>query len=63
MVEDENQDVENTLKMVPPDLTLREDRIAIKKRLEKLRLTSESMLLLEEVRLSYFYSLLTAELT
>ncbi|KAH1005463.1 hypothetical protein HUJ04_006444, partial [Dendroctonus ponderosae] len=48
MVEEETQDVENTLKMVPPDLTFQEDRYASKKRLQKLRLTTESILLLEE---------------
>ncbi|KAL1514309.1 hypothetical protein ABEB36_003586 [Hypothenemus hampei] len=48
MVEDETQDVENTLKMVPPDLTLQEDRYASKKRLQKLRLNTDSMKLLEE---------------
>lgn len=49
MVEEETQDVENTLRMVPPDLPLHEDRYAVKKRLQKLRLNTESMILLEEV--------------
>lgn len=49
MVEEETQDVENTLKMVPPDLTFQEDRYASKKRLQRLRLTTDSIILLEEV--------------
>ncbi|XP_050300647.1 uncharacterized protein LOC126739149 [Anthonomus grandis grandis] len=48
LVEEEIEDVENTLKMVPPDLSLQEDRVSVKKRLQKLRLNTESMILIEE---------------
>lgn len=51
LVEEEKEDVENTLKMVPVDLVLEPGKYEIKQRLQKLRLNSESMALLEQVRL------------
>ncbi|CAG9772247.1 unnamed protein product [Ceutorhynchus assimilis] len=48
LVEEEILDIENTLKIVPPDLVLQEDRYAVKRRLQKLRLNAESIMLLEE---------------
>lgn len=50
LVEEEKEDVENTLKMVPADLNLEPGRYEIKQRLHKLRLNSESMALLEQVK-------------
>ncbi|KAG5890566.1 hypothetical protein JTB14_012694 [Gonioctena quinquepunctata] len=47
LVEEEKEDVENTLKMIPPDLNLGAGKYETKKRLQKLRLHSESMALLE----------------
>ncbi|XP_066149468.1 uncharacterized protein [Euwallacea fornicatus] len=48
MVKEESQDVENILKIVPPDLPLREDRYALKQRVQRLRLNAESVMFLEE---------------
>ncbi|XP_066246852.1 uncharacterized protein [Euwallacea similis] len=48
MVKEETQDVENILKIAPLDLPLREDRYALKKRVQRLRLNTESVMLLEE---------------
>ncbi|KAJ8920123.1 hypothetical protein NQ315_011780 [Exocentrus adspersus] len=48
LVEEENEDVENTLKMLPPDLALSPGRYEMKKRLQHLQLNSESVALLEQ---------------
>ncbi|KAJ8964862.1 hypothetical protein NQ314_004581 [Rhamnusium bicolor] len=48
LVDEEKEDVENTLKMLPPDLELSTGKIEMKKRLQNLRLNSESMALLEQ---------------
>ncbi|XP_030749857.1 uncharacterized protein LOC115877717 [Sitophilus oryzae] len=48
LVEEESEDVENTLKIAPPDLMLTEEKYAMKKRLQQLRLNSETMALIEE---------------
>ncbi|KAF7264125.1 hypothetical protein GWI33_000606 [Rhynchophorus ferrugineus] len=52
LVQEENEDVENTLKIAPPDLVLTEEKYGIKKRLQQLRLNSESMALIEEAVIS-----------
>lgn len=52
LVEEEKEDVDNTLKMVPPDLTTGPGKFGFKQRLRRLRLNSESMALLEQVHLS-----------
>lgn len=49
LVEEENEDVDNTLKMLPPDLVLSPGKYEIKKRLQHLQLNSESVALLEQV--------------
>ncbi|XP_060527603.1 uncharacterized protein LOC132702821 isoform X2 [Cylas formicarius] len=48
LVEEETEDVDNTLKMAPPELPLSPEKYGIKKRLRKLRMNSESMALLEQ---------------
>ncbi|CAH1117416.1 unnamed protein product [Phaedon cochleariae] len=48
LVEQEKEDVENTLKMIPPDLDLTPGRHELKSRLQQMRLNSESMALLEQ---------------
>ncbi|CAH2008339.1 unnamed protein product [Acanthoscelides obtectus] len=48
MVAEEKEDVENTLKMVPPELVLIPGRYEMKRRLHSLRIHSESMALLEQ---------------
>ncbi|XP_028132975.1 uncharacterized protein LOC114328344 [Diabrotica virgifera virgifera] len=48
LVEEETEDVENTLKMIPPDLVLSPGRYEIKQRLQQLRINSESVALLEQ---------------
>nr|CAH7725451.1 unnamed protein product [Callosobruchus chinensis] len=48
MVAEEKEDVENTLKMVPPELVLIPGKYEMKRRLHNLRLHSESMALLEQ---------------
>ncbi|XP_074039680.1 uncharacterized protein [Leptinotarsa decemlineata] len=48
LVREEKEDVENTLKMIPPDLNLSPGKFEVKQRLQQLRLNSESMALLEE---------------
>lgn len=50
LVAEEKEDVENTLKMVPPDLLLEPGKYEMKQRQQKLRLQSESMALLEQVK-------------
>lgn len=53
LVEEEKEDVENTLKMVPPELELEPGKYEMKRRQQRLRLHSESMALLEQV--TYIY--------
>ncbi|XP_018579108.1 proteoglycan 4-like isoform X2 [Anoplophora glabripennis] len=48
LVEEENEDVDNTLKMLPPDLALSPGRYEMKRRLQHLQLNSESVALLEQ---------------
>lgn len=48
-MEEENEDVNNTLKMLPPDLPLSPGKYEVKKRLQHLQLNSESVALLEQV--------------
>lgn len=55
LVQEEKEDVENTLKMVPPDLILEPGKYEMKQRQQRLRLHSESMALLERVCIKYFY--------
>ncbi|XP_057671726.1 uncharacterized protein LOC130903561 [Diorhabda carinulata] len=48
LVEEEKEDVDNTLKMIPPDLMLSPGKYEMKQRLQQLRLNSESVALLEQ---------------
>lgn len=54
LVEEEKEDVENTLKMVPADIILEPGKYEMKKRQQRLRLHSESMALLEQVRINIY---------